>query len=567
TPQMLPLVSLTQPEIDRIVAQVPGGAANVQDIYPLAPLQEGILFHHRMERRGDVYLMPSLMGFDTRSRLDRFTAALQAVIDRHDVLRTGIVWEGLGEPVQVVCRRAALRVDEVALDPTDGDIAAQLRARFDPRHHRIEVGQAPLMHGIAACDAPQGRWLLLLLFHHLAMDHATLELLMLEIQAHLLGEQASLPKALPFRNVVAQARLGVPDSEHEAFFREMLAGVDEPTLPFGIADVNGNGSGVEEACRAIDAGLAQRLRQTARSLGVSAASLCHVAWARVLASISGRDDVVFGSVLLGRMHGGEGADRALGLFINTLPLRVRIDDGDVRENVRRVHALLGRLMHHEHASLALAQRCSGVLAPAPLFGALLNYRHGGAASDGPGSQAWEGVEQLASEERTNYPLLMSVNDLGVDLSLSAQACAPIDPGQVCELMHRALQELVQALEQSPTTPLRTLDVLPEAERRQLLVEWNATQAEYPSQACIHELIEAQVLRTPDAPAVVGVHTLTYAELNAQANRLARHLRRLGVRPDTRVGVCMRRDEQMVVALLAILKAGGAYVALDPDYPA
>src|SRR5262249_25352685 len=194
-------------------AGVPGGAANVQDIYPLAPLQEGILFHHLMGAQGDVYLVRFLLSFDTYERLERFLDALRAVIARHDILRTALVWEGLPEPVQVVWREAELEVEEVILGPFEGTICAgeaarQLRARFDPRCIRLNVSRAPLMRCVVAYDEVDGRWLLLQLTHHLAVDHITLKIMVREAQAYLSGEADRVPAAGPLRNFVAQARFG-----------------------------------------------------------------------------------------------------------------------------------------------------------------------------------------------------------------------------------------------------------------------------------------------------------------------------------------------------------------------
>ena len=177
TPEMLTLLDLTPSEIERVVGAVPGGAANVQDIYPLSPLQEGILFHHLMASEGDAYLLSSLFAFDTRERLDGFTGAMQAVVDRHDILRTAVLWEDLSEPVQVVWRKAQLSVEEVILE-TGRDAAEQLRERFDPRRYRIDVRQAPMLHLRIARDEGKDRWVLLfLLNHHLVDDYTTLKII------------------------------------------------------------------------------------------------------------------------------------------------------------------------------------------------------------------------------------------------------------------------------------------------------------------------------------------------------------------------------------------------------
>src|SRR5450830_1803363 len=272
---------------------------------------------------------------------------------------------------------------------------------------------------------------------------------------------------------------------------------------------------------------------------------------------------------MGRMQGGEGADRALGMFINTLPLRVAVGGQGVRAGVKATHARLTALLGHEHASLALAQRCSGVAAPTPLFSALLNYRHSAVGSVSEQAvQAWHGIHALSGEERTNYPLTLNVDDLGDGFNLTALVASSIGAQRVCGYMQTTLEHLVTALEQTPQASLQGLSILPASEREQLLFGLNATALDYPQAQTIHGLFEAQVERTPDVLAVVhGGRRLTYRELNEQANRLAHALRKQGVQPDSRVGICVERGAEMVVGLLAILKAGGGYVPLDPAYPA
>ncbi|MBX9403189.1 amino acid adenylation domain-containing protein [Lysobacter sp. BMK333-48F3] len=566
TPKMLPLAGIDQAAIDRLLAQVPGGTGNVQDVYPLAPLQEGILFHHRLHGEGesDAYVMPTLLRFDSRERLDRFVDALREVVARHDILRTSVHWEGLEQPLQVVHRQADPVVEILAAAP-GASARESLQAQADPRRFRLDVRQAPMLRGHAVRDPADGGWLLQLLHHHLILDHTASELLVQEVMTILQGQRERLPVPVPFRRFVAQARRGMGQPEHEAYFRRELGEVDETTAPFGLSDVQGDGSGVVRAGIELEPGLARRLREQARARGVGAASLFHLAWAQVLGLCSGRDEVVFGTVLFGRLQAGADAARAMGMFLNTLPLRVKIDGRPVEAALRGVHASLAELLGHEHASLSLAQRCSALPANAPLFASLLNYRY---SQRGDAAPALDGIEALGGHDRTNYPFVLHVDDYGDGFGLTAEVERSVDAQRVCGFAEQALRALADALEREPQRPLDSIERLPASERAQVLHGFNATDTEYPRGLLLHQLFERQAAQRPDATAVVFEgRRLSYAELNARANRLARRLRLLGVGPDARVGICLQRSEHLVIALLATLKAGGAYLPLDPAQPA
>ncbi|MEO8383508.1 MAG: amino acid adenylation domain-containing protein [Acidobacteriota bacterium] len=563
TPELLPLVALTQAEIDGIVAAVPGGVSNIQDIYPLLPLQEGMLFHHLLETEGDTYLSRDVIAFDSRERLDAFLSVLEQLIARHDILRTAVQWDGLSAPVQVVHRRAPLPVQLIEL-PLDRDAREALEERTDPHHRRLDLRHAPLMAAYVAEDARPGEWLLSLLVHHLICDHATLEFVLAEVRALLGGKEQQLSAPSPLRNLVAQVSR-VPASEHEAYFREQLADIDAPTAPFGILDVQVKSTELATTGLRLDGAFAQRIRDCAGELGVPPSVLFHVAWAQVLARCTGRRDVVFGTVLSGRLQGAAGADRALGMFINTLPLRVSLD-GNARQVVEQSYQRMVGLLAHEQAPLSMAQRCSGVPALLPLFTTIFNYRHSvdAAATATPNM---EGIRLLSVHEAVNYPIAVAVDDYGHDFALKVQSVRERNHERVNQYLLKALNALVSAVETEEQRPLATTDILPAEERRQLLHAFSATEAADPNAMLVHELFEQQAARTPDAVAVVFEDRhLTYGQLNDRANQLAHCLVGLGIQPDDRVAVGVERSLEMVVGLLGILKAGGAYLPLDPEYP-
>ncbi|OUM08469.1 non-ribosomal peptide synthetase [Pseudomonas syringae] len=569
TPEMLPLVTLTASEIEQIVAEVPGGVSNVQDIYPLSSLQEGILFHHLLQGQGDAYLMRTVLKFKQRERMDEFLTALQSVIDRHDILRTALRWSGLPAPVQIVQRKAVL---PVTLIDSSGhaDPLQMLHEHTDTQVLSLDLQKAPLIAAYMTWDRHSEQWLLAMLDHHLISDNVTLRLIMSEIHAIVHGEGHRLPPSHPYRNFIAQAAT-VSREEHEAYFRTLLGDVHETTAPYGVLDVQGNGAGNTKAVRYLSDDVSAAVHRVAKARGVPNSVLFHAAWGLVVAATSGRDDVVFGTVLSGRSQGASGADKALGMFINTLPMRIRLDETSVSDIVQDAYRQLGELLTHEQASLALAQRCSAVDPSMPLFTVILNCRHGEmVTADGSSideMEQWDGIEFVASETHTNYPIEIAVAVEGSAISLTSQTVVGIDPQRIADYLAQAVTELVAALEQAPERRADSLNVLPPAERQQVLSDFNQTTADFGTPKPLHVLFEDQVRARPDAIALVhDDRSLTYAQLNRRANQLAQRLLMHGLEPEQCVAICAERGSDMIVGLLAVLKAGGAYVPIDPDHP-
>jgi amino acid adenylation domain-containing protein len=566
SPEMLPLVELTPEHVREIVHTVSAGAKNVQDVYPLSPLQEGMLFHHLVNGRGaDTYVIPMLFSLPSKEKLESFTEALQEVIRRHDVLRTAVLWEKLPHPLQVVHRKVELAVEEFVLHRNDAPMLQLLR-RMEPQAQTLDLRRPPLMRLQTTADPEGERWFAVLQLHHLIGDHEAEALLLNEVSALMDGEVQALGKPAQYREHVARSLAVARSEEVRAYFQRELGDVSEPTAPFDITDVYGDGRELRQIAGALPDELAQVLRREARRARVSTATLFHVAWAVVLSRICGHEDVVFGTLVLGRAQGEkEDGEAALGLLINTLPVRVRIAHTTVRELSQQVHRGLGELLRREHASLAIAQRCCGLSGSAPLFTTLLNYRYASRRTD---LEKWKrsGFELLAVSEWTNYPIVLSVDDEGEGFALTLQTDRRVDPRRMLKYVRTALESLVEALERNPSAPAHSLRVLPEEERREVIEEFNPKGA-YPQEKLIHELFEAQVRLRPQAVAVrFEGQWLTYAELNARANQLAWYLRRQGVGPDQLVGLCVERGLEMVIGLLGILKAGGAYLPLDPVYP-
>jgi amino acid adenylation domain-containing protein/non-ribosomal peptide synthase protein (TIGR01720 family) len=540
--------------------------ALIEDIYPLSPLQQGMLFHALLAPETDVYLRQVSYGIDAPLDVQAFESAWQSVVDRHPALRTCFAWERQDEPQQVVLRRVKLPVDRH--DLRNLDEAGQKREIEEllaaGRSRPFKLSKAPLLRLTEAELAPD-RFFCIFTYHHLLLDGWSLARVFAEVaeayRAAVEGRPASFPPSRPYRDYIAWVRRQDMGTA-EAFWRGELAGFTAPT-PLDLG--RGAEPGPVDLDTRLPAADAAALRAPLARAGLTPSTLVYGGWALLLHRLSGAPDLVFGAVFSGRPEELPDAGSIVGLMINTLPVRVQINPGErLLSWLRRLQENRLRLHRFEHTPLPLVQRWSEVGGGAPLFDSLLIFENFPRAAISPGEPA--AVSHLRTLEATNYPLTL-LAELSDELSLRA-ACGAgrFAPAAVAGLLRR-FAALLAALAADFERPIADVPLLTPEERQQVLVEWNDTVAAGPPGPTVVHLFERQAALSPDALAVeMGDERLTYAELHARAGRLARHLRALGVGPEGLVGLCAEPSLDMVVGLFGILLAGGAYVPLDPDYP-
>ena len=564
SPSMFPLATLNASDLDAIISVVPGGKNNILDIYSLTALQKGMLFHHRLDKARDPYAMPFLMRVKNWKNIENFQVGLSRIIERHDVLRTVFLWDKLSDPVQVVLKSVESKIKEVQLC-SERNAESQMREMFEASKTSIALSQSPIFELTAARDPQSESCYLLMRLHHIIWDHSGLDIFLNEMEKILKGQEALLGAAIPFREYVAQSLNQSENKSADSFFENMLSDVNEPTAPYGVLELPQDREAVVAAETRLTDELSTAIRETAKKRQISAATLFHAAWSLVLSACVGRPDVVFGTVLLGRLQGTLGAESSLGLFINTLPFRLNLQKVSCEELVNRTQALMSELLNYEQYPLVDAQDYASVPKGSPLFGSILNYRHiqPEKENDQEHGVTWEVV---AAKERTNYPFTISVNDFGESFGFTTQVIDNVVPEKINAYFEQAISSVVSALEHSPDMSVSKIQVIPDSECEVLKVIGRGRKAPLDN-LCLHHLFEKQAEKIPEAIAIeFEGKTLTYQQLNQRANQVAHMLVARQVGQGDRVGLCLHRSIEMIVAVLGILKSGAAYVPIDPEYP-
>jgi amino acid adenylation domain-containing protein len=574
---------------------------NVEDIYLLSPLQEGLLFHSLFSPESDAYLQQ--LRFSIRGDLDvaAFERAWQRVVERHAILRTGFVWERQEKPLQVV--RRSVRLPWTELD-WRGLAPQEQHERFaalldEDRRRGFDFAKAPLLR-MTVVRMADDAYELFCTLHHLLTDGWSTSILIKEIFAYYNaaadGGEPQLPNARPYRDYIEW--LGRQDlAEAEQFWRGMLAGfnvptplIADPSLPQVAPAAPVTGTEIQRAW--LSPATTERLHSLARHNGITLNTLVLGAWSLLLGRYSGEADVVFGVTVSGRPATLAGVEEMVGCFINTLPIRVQLQpDLPLMPWLAELQLRLLEMCEHEYSPLVQVHGYSDVPRGVPLFESMVVFENYPLeATTQELSRRLEGVA-VHSVEHSNFPLgLVAAPGAKLYLQLG------YDPGRFSyDMAGRMLAHLETALENiaaNPAQRLADVSLLTASERYQLLTAWNATgkgepggeraaaldeetdeelyedTCAEPGETCLHKLFEEQAERMPEGVAVVcGDERLTYRELNRRADRLAHYLRGRGVGAEGRVGICVERSAEMIVGLLGILKAGGAYVPLNPTYPA
>ncbi|GJF34550.1 hypothetical protein KNE206_72500 [Kitasatospora sp. NE20-6] len=564
TPSDVPLAGVTQPVLDRLAAAHPG----TEDVLPLSPLQEGLLFHADQQRAdGADDLYTSLTSLDLRGPLDAdaLAAAVDTVVGRHTALRAGFAEDGTGRPLQLVA--AAVRVPWTHHDLTALDAAAQrtalARIEDDEASRRFDLARPPLVR-CALVELGPGHHRLVLTRHHIVMDGWSTPVLLRELIAVYGGaDPAAMPAPTPYADHLAWLA-GRDTAADTGAWRDALAGLAGPTL---LADTLGTPSdspaaGGREVGLPIPAELAAALTATARRYGLTLNTLVQGAWAILLGRLTGRTDVVFGATVSGRPADIPGVESMVGLFSNTVPVRFAADDDEpVAEALARLQAEQSALLDHQYLGLADIQARTG---HGTLFDTLLVFENYPVDPEQLTARGMQ-VAGIGNRGATHYPLTVLTLP-GEAPQLTVEYRPDVFTAEQAGTVGARLMRLLGAIADDPQARVGTLEVLDAAERTALLETWNATGREVPAGTVV-DALERQAAATPDAVAVVcGGQRTTFAELAARIDLTARHLAALGARPGQVVALALPRSAELVAALFGVLKSGAAYLPVDLDHP-
>ena len=563
TPSDLPLVALSQSEIDQLENEY----GEIEDILPLSPVQEGMLFHAFYDASGpDIYNVQIALTLEGSLDEKLLESAAKALLFRHKNLCVAFKYKDLDYPVQIIPKDVSVPWETLDLSALEPQERERSWAEFLKRDGlvRFDPGISPLFKFHLVRWAPK-EFRLLITTHHILIDGWSVPLMIHELQQiyehH--GSAAALPRVTAFRDYLAWLT-SRDRSAAEAAWQEALAGLQEGTRISPLTSL-GDPKIPERIVVSLDEEATQRLTAQARARNLTVNTIVQGAWAVLLSRHTGQEDVVFGSTVNGRAPEIAGVESMVGLLINTVPTRVRLRSADsFNDLVDRLNQEQSRLLPHQYLGLVEIQRLTKLN---ELFDTLVVFENFPRGEEGT-AQPSRGLQfsLLDLNDAAHYPLTVIIGP-GRRLDMFFAYHPDHFSSHFVETLSRRFIRLLTAFATAPDQPVNFIDLLDDQERRQIVVEFNQTHTEYPRNRIMMELFEEQVQRRGEEVAVIcDQEQISYIELDRRSNQLGRYLRNLGVGPEKLVGISVERSIDMVLAMVGILKAGGAYVPIDPAYP-
>ncbi|HLP89571.1 MAG TPA: amino acid adenylation domain-containing protein [Nostocaceae cyanobacterium] len=561
-PTDFPLAGLTSPQLNTVLA----GTTDVEDIYPLSPVQEGILFHTNFEAAQDVYLQQITGEIDGNLDINLFKASWEYCIQRHPSLRASFVWRDLPKPLQRIHRSVILPFIYTDWREFKEEINSKWSDLLTTdRQQNLGTETAPLMRmNLVRID--DQKWRFIWTHHHLLIDGWSLPLVFREVvavyQAQSQGQAINLPQPPLYRDFIAWLQ---KQNSGESFWKQELNGLETATS-FGLTNSQSHQSDYQSLQTVLDAEIYEQLKALAQKNQVTVNTLVQAAWGLLLSRYSGSEEVVFGVTVSGRTTELSGFAEMVGLFINTLPLRLNLDAATpFGDWLRSLRDRLSMINQYSHSRLVDIQGWSDIPRGESLFESIVIYENYPVEEGLRNEKRELDIHSVQSVEKNHYPVsLYALPGKGLTLTLAFGQ----NIGTVAErenLLHQ-LQQILTGFVLDEPQYLGEIELLSPDEKANIINMGIGENPVYPP-ATIHSLFSQQAAKTPNAPAVLAGETLlTYAELEYKSSQVAQKLIELGVTRESLVGVCLHRNAGLLVALLGILKAGAAYLPLDPTFP-
>ncbi len=548
---------------------------NIEDIYELTSMQQGMLFHTLYTEGSDAYI--EQFCYDLTGEMDNsnFRKAWQETVNRHPVLRTSFQWKGISKPVQIVSRETELPWEELdwsRLSDTEKETEYKNFIKSD-RSKGFSMEQTPLMRcTLIKYDKDFHKFIWT--FHHILMDGWSYPVIQKEVfsfyEAFKEDRQFDLPKPLPYKHFVQWAAQQ-DKKPAEIFWKKELKGFTSSTPLKGTRDINFSDrdklSDTEEAEIKISDHITSKLTSFGKQNQLTLNTIIQGVWSIILSTYRGESDVLFGGVISGRNPALKGIESMVGLFINTLPVRINVDlNKNLITWLKEIQADHLERDQYSYTPLVDIQEWSDIQRGTQLFENILVFENYPIDRSLENGIAGIKIKNLKAVERTNFPLVILIapgEGLTVKIVYETDKFDRIFIDQIL----KNFETLLNNISGDSVSKISDLSLLTDEEKKKILLEWNDTKHDFPSEKCVHRLFEEQADLNPDKIALEsGDKKITYAELNQKANQIANRLIKMGVGPDVIVGICIERSVEMITAMIGILKAGGAYLPLDSAYP-